>query len=529
MGFAEAEDWLKKTCRDASGPGTLTPEEIAAEFDGGRNPAVAALTLKTINNAVVAGAGGVLRDLQRISDGFENALAVTGEEHRAEREMTRALTSAVARVKADIAAGTLAEPRWNRPEIRDVLSADLSGLSDLAAGLRGAKTAETESDPAECLDVFTDLTEFIRGGYVRPQREICALDNGEPLLPRGKRVSLFGESGKGKTWVAAAMVAQVLTSGGRVVYIDLEQGAGPTVNNLKPLGVTAEHLSRFHFAEPSNWATFTGPIVNAVDYLKPDLVVLDSFGHALTMSSGESDSVDDVNTVDQAFSRPVTATGATLIALDHVTKNTANPGYALGSQAKRGNFDLALRLLSTDHPIERDHDGYVTLAVAKDREGLWSDLGPRTLDETGQIRPGVEFHLSARNEYWFTPATEHREEVGPDSRFGLVHRAVLTRVYRSAAELLPEEEPTDFDNPAWRNHAEQRELWPKSKAAVVDIIESEAAALGVEVSGRQAERLCSQWFISIGNGNAARRLPRVSLPPVEVGPVKYNDCVKPQV
>lgn len=58
MGFAEAEDWLKKTCRDASGPGTLTPEEIAAEFDGGRNPAVAALTLKTINNAVVAGAGG---------------------------------------------------------------------------------------------------------------------------------------------------------------------------------------------------------------------------------------------------------------------------------------------------------------------------------------------------------------------------------------------------------------------------------------------------------------------------------------
>ena len=82
-----------------------------------------------------------------------------------------------------------------------------------------------------------DLGPFL-DGTVRPVvPSLLPRTDGVALLYPGLTHSLHGESESGKSWVAQAEAARILTDGGRVLFVDFESDAGALVERLRLLGV----------------------------------------------------------------------------------------------------------------------------------------------------------------------------------------------------------------------------------------------------------------------------------------------------
>ena len=119
---------------------------------------------------------------------------------------------------------------------------------------------------------------------------------------------------------------------------------------------------------------------------RPNLVVVDSIGELLPMFGGDSNSADEYSAVHRAALTSFAATGAGVLALDHVSKGA---GASLRGcdqlprgEAGRGRRDVARR---------RHRGGRARLrrgGVAVDREGS-SRRRPRVLAD-GRRRPRAD-------------------------------------------------------------------------------------------------------------------------------------------
>lgn len=207
--------------------------------------------------------------------------------------------------------------------------------------------------------------------------ELLARSDGRHLLYAGRLHSIQSEPGLGKTWLALAAVAAVLEIGGAAVMLDYEDTARNARSRLLALGVAdAAIRSSFHHLQPDHADSVAGIVAETIGR-NPDLVVIDGVAEALHRADLDEDSNADLVTWIESLPRPLTATGSTVLLLDHVAKNGDNRGrYARGAGHKLAAIDgAAYELVPGRTGFSRTDAGSVRVRIVKDRPGAVGPVG----------------------------------------------------------------------------------------------------------------------------------------------------------
>ncbi|MGE5694990.1 MAG: bifunctional DNA primase/polymerase [Candidatus Sericytochromatia bacterium] len=217
-----------------------------------------------------------------------------------------------------------------------------------------------------------DLAEILAGRGGEPPPTHLVRGDGERLFYAGRVNGLLGESESGKSWLALAAVAQVLAAGEPVLYLDFEDVAPAVVARLRALGVTDEQLVAFRYAGPDETlhASAAADLRETLALHRPSVIVVDGVNAAMTLFGLDLHSNGDATRFAQLFLKPLAATGATVIYLDHVPKTKDNRGKGgIGAQAKRAMTTGCALLVEVIEPFARGKSGKLRLLVDKDRPG----------------------------------------------------------------------------------------------------------------------------------------------------------------
>jgi hypothetical protein len=254
----------------------------------------------------------------------------------------------------------------------------------------------------------------------------------EPGLPRAPEVlGLFyadavnivaGDPGGGKTFLALGAVVDVLARGGQAVFVDLEDKAQTISDRLRGLGVDRSILTEsvlyvhgLGALGPSDvdwlprWVAQCGGLV---------LLVIDSLSEALAMAGLDEDRAPDVTRWFQTVGRPLAASGAAVLIIDHLAKAQGGSGgrWPRGSGHKLAAVDGLAVVLDPIQPFSRERSGSGQLIVAKDRQGA---VGGRN-DTVAQVIFEVVGGTCVAVRVLRTSPVEHGEELAAPS---ILHRS----------------------------------------------------------------------------------------------------------
>lgn len=251
-------------------------------------------------------------------------------------------------------------------------------LGDLSPLPPDTDGQEPTGDPvsASAPDVLTgwgrvDLGPYLDGTHVPPEPALLRRRDEVSLLYPGRTHWLSAEPEAGKTWAALLACAQELQAGGRVMYLDLEDGPDSITARLLALGVNvAAILDRFDYRRPSGALDWAKRAVMTDDVAACTLLVIDACTESLSLQglSGKDDV--DVAAWLELLPRWAARLGPAVLVLDHVVKNEESRGrWATGSQHKLAGLDGAAFALSAVQPFGRGMTGRSRLVVVKDRNG----------------------------------------------------------------------------------------------------------------------------------------------------------------
>lgn len=217
-----------------------------------------------------------------------------------------------------------------------------------------------------------DLAQVMAGQDPEPEPEFLQRLDGRSLLYRGKVNGLIGESESGKTWVALLAVLQTLRARQRVLYLDFEDTAPGIVTRLRDMGASDGDLGYLAYIGPDEdlGANAKRDLRQAVDDAPPDLIVIDGFNAAMTLLGLELTDNTDATKFAQLLLKPLAATGACVVYVDHVPKNKDQRGKGgIGAQAKRAMTTGCAVSVDVVEPFGRGMTGRLRLTVDKDRPG----------------------------------------------------------------------------------------------------------------------------------------------------------------
>lgn len=180
---------------------------------------------------------------------------------------------------------------------------------------------------------------------------------GRLMFPPSSVVSIFGESGSRKSLLLQTAVAE--HSG---VYIHLESSPRGIFRRLQKMAFPAENYDRYAFPETRN------DVLRLVQYLltiEPTIIGFDSFGPLASFWGGDTNKDMDVQTLFKEVFHPLRNVGHCVVVLDHVPKSTKNEEFAIGSQNKKSQVDIALKIL------QKKDTGFTEVHVAKDRDYVY--------------------------------------------------------------------------------------------------------------------------------------------------------------
>jgi hypothetical protein len=247
---------------------------------------------------------------------------------------------------------------------------------------QSARESETEPSPATPASGGSG-SEFFRGGRYdlaayfagtepeTPKPSILHRSDGESLLYRGTINQLIGEAEGGKTWVALAALAEVLVTGGKGAYVDIDGNGVPSlVSRLAQLGADVREAvdeDRFAIFTPTDPEQFTD-MVTIVTRSRVDLVVVDSFGEAMPIYALSTNDNDEVTAFMRERLVPMADSGAAVLVIDHVVKNAeARGGHGIGAQAKKRRTDGAYVEVVISDVFSFRLGGRARLFIRKDR------------------------------------------------------------------------------------------------------------------------------------------------------------------
>jgi len=232
--------------------------------------------------------------------------------------------------------------------------------------VEGMATTRTTWAPA-------DLAAILSGEVVPETPTQLARADGHHLLYPGRINGLVGESESGKSWVAMHACVQAMRNGEAVVYLDHEDTAAGVVGRFRALGVADDTLSvllTYISPDESLGPVQRADLVVALAAAMPTLIVVDGVNAALTLMGLDLDKNKDYTLYHQQVLKVLSGTGATVVTIDHVTKNKDTRGvYAIGAQAKRAMTDGAMIAVEAVTKFGRGQSGKLRLTVLKDRPG----------------------------------------------------------------------------------------------------------------------------------------------------------------
>lgn len=261
------------------------------------------------------------------------------------------------------------------------MTAAVAPLADDLVAARAARNGwAPDSGPPATRSTWApiDLADLVDGAELDDPPELLARTDGICLLYPGRLHSVSGEPESCKGWIALHTAAEVLATGGGVVYIDFEDGPGPIVSRLRALGISHEVIvERFSYLRPNELLDERGWLhVAPLLARAPRLVVIDGITQALSLQGLDlRDNTDVARWL--AIPRRLAQTDAALLLLDHVVKDKEARGrFSIGAQYKLAGVDVAYTLEVLE-PFGRGREGLVKVWVAKDRPGHVRQHGER--------------------------------------------------------------------------------------------------------------------------------------------------------
>ncbi|MDH6236233.1 bifunctional DNA primase/polymerase [Cryobacterium sp. CG_9.6] len=232
-------------------------------------------------------------------------------------------------------------------------------------------------------DLYVDVATVLSGSQHRPKATVALRTDGQGLFYRGKVNTLVGDPESGKTLIAACVAADVLASGGSVLWLDLDHNGGSDlVLLLTGFGVQNSVLinrARFRIASEvlDDQADVMRAVADAAEW-GPDYVVIDSVGELLPLFGASSDSADDFTGVNRQVAAKLATHGACVVTIDHLAKGHDSRAYgASGTMAKKRASNGAYYEVQTVIAFTPSGGGRADLRIVKDRPGNIRDNSPR--------------------------------------------------------------------------------------------------------------------------------------------------------
>lgn len=246
----------------------------------------------------------------------------------------------------------------------------LSEIESAADGLRQlvlSTTGHTSTwDP-------TDLEALLAGELVVPAPSLLQRTDGVALLYEGRVNTLYGESGAGKSMIAAVGEREALLAGRCAMRLDFESDATSVASIHLEMGVPSDVLAaRYIYVRPDDPLSPAdrGRLLALVADRRPAVVTVDGWNEALTLHGLDPNSTPDNATLARQLLRPIADLGPAVVFIDHVGRNAeSRGGFAIGSQHKRSLVSGVALELSAAVPFGRGRTGLVRLTVRKDRPG----------------------------------------------------------------------------------------------------------------------------------------------------------------
>jgi KaiC/GvpD/RAD55 family RecA-like ATPase len=271
----------------------------------------------------------------------------------------------------------LDEPDTTWEEFEEKFSETLQ--SEMRASLGDANAMDSTPSHLESAGISwkpVDLSDILAGGLEMPTPTILRRSDGFGLLYAGEVHNFVGESGVGKGWIALHAAAQVIRDGGKVVYIDFEDGPVSIAARLRALGVNESDVrARFFYVRPEmpvNLGDAALELARTLDNAQPDLVVIDGVTGAMQLHDLEPNSNSDAAKFLMMFPRRIAdhTCAPAVVLIDHPTKaRNGQRAYAIGAQHKRAGIAVTY-IVEAKRPIEKGRDdGLVQILVSKDRHG----------------------------------------------------------------------------------------------------------------------------------------------------------------
>lgn len=219
-----------------------------------------------------------------------------------------------------------------------------------------------------------DLTDVLDGSWTPPEATVGRRSDGIGLFYRGKAHTVAGESEGLKTWLALAAVQEEITKGEHAVFIDFEDDAGPVAGRLLGMDTPTDVIrERFHYVRPESPI---GQDLSRFDLdalladVRPSLVIIDGVTEGMTLHGLNPLDNKDCAAFGRMLPRRITAHGAGVASLDHLTKSSETRGrYAIGAVHKLNGLDGAAYVLENRKPAGIGLVGKSTIKIAKDRPG----------------------------------------------------------------------------------------------------------------------------------------------------------------
>ena len=194
------------------------------------------------------------------------------------------------------------------------------------------------------------------------------------LLYPGMVHSIHGEPESGKSLIMQAECVRLLSRNEEVLYLDFDADEMSVVERLLDLGADPQSIDKhFDYRHPETKPD-SPEERQAWDEMVSSqyaLVVIDGVTDALGIFGYSTKDNDDVARWIREVPKLIAArTGAAVVLIDHVTKESGNRGrLAIGGQAKMAGLTGAAYTAEVAAPLGRGLRGEVVLRIGKDRPG----------------------------------------------------------------------------------------------------------------------------------------------------------------
>jgi hypothetical protein len=235
-------------------------------------------------------------------------------------------------------------------------------------------TPITKKTPGYAVDCYTDVGALLDHGDIAPPVPTVGMrTDGVGIFYREQTNNLFGDPETGKTLIAQCAAVDELNRGRSALIIDLDHnGASATIARLIAMGADEEILrnpDRFRYASPDDQEQLLAIVADTAEW-KPAFVLVDSVGELLPLCNASSNSPDDFSRVHATILKPLAKSGAAVVIIDHLAKNSDSQAFgSTGTAAKKraiGGTSLRSTVLEAFTP---GVGGRAQLTINKDRHG----------------------------------------------------------------------------------------------------------------------------------------------------------------